>query len=101
MAINLKQAQGMHQVSRRSFLDKILVGAGVFSGAVIAGSVGSVTASDNSRSGGAAGTPGDPSHEGMAGMGTGTPAQPAKTEATAAEMDAMHKKGVEDFLKNQ
>ena len=88
MAINLKQAQNMQHVSRRNFLDKILVGAGVFSGAVIAGSVGSVLAGDNSRSSSASGSPGDPSHEGMAGMSPTEAPSTAKAEPTAAEMDA-------------
>jgi FtsP/CotA-like multicopper oxidase with cupredoxin domain len=91
----------MQHVSRRNFLDKILVGAGVFSGAVIAGSVGSVLAGDHSRSSSASGSPGDPSHEGMAGMSPTEAPSTAKAEPTAAEMDAMHKKGIEDFLKNQ
>ena len=54
MAIALKQAQLMQPVNRRSFLEKVLVGAGVFSSAAIAGSVGMVVAKsdpEGSRSG--------------------------------------------------
>jgi FtsP/CotA-like multicopper oxidase with cupredoxin domain len=104
MAISLKQAQGMHPVNRRNFIEKILVGAGIFSSAVIAGTVGSVVVKDDS---GAAGGGTGPDHNNADSHSAATigpadaQAPSAAEEMTADEMDAMHKKGVEDFLKNQ
>ena len=73
-----------------------------FASAVIAGTVGTVVTKDNSGStGGSAGTPGQSNHEGMVmSPATTTPASET-TELSSAEMDAMHKQGIEDFLKNQ
>jgi FtsP/CotA-like multicopper oxidase with cupredoxin domain len=97
MAITMKQAQEMHPVSRRSFVERLLIGAGVLSGAVIAGSAGSVILG-KSEDGQAAASADHSAHE----MPTMTGAASAETtEMSSAEMDALHKQGVEDFLRNQ
>jgi FtsP/CotA-like multicopper oxidase with cupredoxin domain len=102
MAISLKQAQDMNHMPRRNFLEKVLISAGVFSGAVIAGTVGTVIADNGAGSKNTApsGSPNQSGHEGMA-MPATTEKASAETEMTSAEMDAMHKQGVQDFLKNQ
>lgn len=104
MAITLKQAQQMHQVSRRSFVEKLLMGAGIFSGAIITGTAAGVVVNSDAPKGTGATSGGQPAgHEGMAMPPTtgSTETAAAETEMTSAEMDALHKKGVEDFLKNQ
>ena len=102
MAISLKQAQNMAPVNRRNFLEKVLIGAGIFSSAVIAGTIGTVVVKEDSGSTGAGSpaTPGPSSPEGMV-LAPATTTANETTEITSAEMDAMHKQGVEDFLKNQ
>src|SRR6187455_1882225 len=89
-----------HPVNRRGFLEKLLVGAGVFSSAAIVGTVGTVIAKQDAEvtlsSPSTAATGGAPNgHEGMVMPSTET------SEISAAEMDAMHKQGVQDFLRNQ
>src|SRR5687768_11482600 len=88
-------------VNRRSFLEKLLVGAGVFSSAAIVGTVGTVIAKDV----GTGASTGGNSPAGHEGMVMATPAETTTettaTELSSAEMDAAHKKGVEDFLRNQ
>jgi FtsP/CotA-like multicopper oxidase with cupredoxin domain len=101
MAITLKQAQQMH-VTRRSFVERLLIGAGFFSGAVIAGSAASVVANTASPTGSSVGGSDHTQHSGAApAAGTPNETAAAETEMTSAEMDEMHKQGVEDFLRNQ
>src|SRR5689334_22843733 len=102
MAMTLHPDTAPEPVTRRHFLEKALIGAGVFSGAVITGTVGGVIIDGGAKEGSSPtrGTAGSaaptPGHEGMV-MATGS----APSETSAPDMDAMHKQGVEDFLRNQ
>ena len=90
------------RVSRRSFLENALIGAGALSAGTIIGGAGLVMASDTQPSGSAEpGTPApDTSHNGHEMAATpGATAQ--QTAHTAEEMDELHRKGIEEFLRNQ
>jgi FtsP/CotA-like multicopper oxidase with cupredoxin domain len=85
------------RVSRRNFLEKALVGAEVVSAGLIVGLSGAVIANEKSSPSGATAEP-TTSQAGYEAAGaTATPTG----AITAEEMDAMHKKGIEDFLSNQ
>jgi FtsP/CotA-like multicopper oxidase with cupredoxin domain len=87
-------------VTRRSFVEKALVGAGVLSLGTIAGSVGVVVAADKETPAvSLAHTTASEDHS-MHG-GVAEDAAATTTTHTAEEMDAMHREGIELFLKNQ
>ncbi|HEX5369998.1 MAG TPA: multicopper oxidase domain-containing protein [Dehalococcoidia bacterium] len=91
-------------MSRRSFMEKALLGAGVLSVSGIATSVGTVlldskppTVAESAPSAVAQNHPSDSSMGGMAGMDMA----PADDSHSAEEMDRMHQEGLETFLANQ
>src|SRR5687767_13124897 len=90
-----------HKVSRRSFVENALLGAGVLSIGGIAGSVGSVVAADKQ----APATDGSV-HSGMPGMDHPGMAMAEDMSAgavkhSAEDMDRMHREGLEAFMRNQ
>ena len=89
------------KVSRRSFVESALVGAGVLSIGSIAGSVGVVLAADKAAipSAGASNVAEGAQHAGHAGMAEGVSAGAIKH--SAEDMDRMHREGIELFMKNQ
>jgi FtsP/CotA-like multicopper oxidase with cupredoxin domain len=92
-----EHAFAVHKVSRRNFLDKTLVAGGVLSAGVILGTTGKVLA-DSTGKGPRPTDVAAVDHSDMPGMDT--PAAPSAPH-TAAEMDEMHKKGIQQFLQNQ
>ena len=92
--------KGPGKVSRRSFVESALLGAGVLSIGGIAGSVGVVVASDKAPS------PGTAAPDGSAAVDHaqhgGVAQEPsAKLVHSAEDMDRMHREGLEAFMKNQ
>ncbi|HLG12557.1 MAG TPA: multicopper oxidase domain-containing protein [Dehalococcoidia bacterium] len=85
------------KVTRRSFLEKTLVGASVVSTGLIIGTAGWVVADSEQPDEAAASSAG--THAGM--DMTSAPAAPATQEHSAEEMDRLHKEGIDAFLKNQ
>ncbi|HEY7270093.1 MAG TPA: multicopper oxidase domain-containing protein [Dehalococcoidia bacterium] len=84
-------------VTRRSFLEKALYGAGMVSAATI---VGSATLAMKSPDGSAAQSPAAAS-DSSASMDMGGASTAPMSDMTPEEMDAAHKKGILDFLQNQ
>ena len=92
--------EGPGSVTRRSFVEKVLIGAGLVSGALISGTIGAVVGSKDSQAGGP--EPDGTGGTDHGGAGTSEPtAQASTAQQTADEIDLHHKQGVEDFLKNQ
>lgn len=93
---NIPTPEGL---SRRSFLEKALIGGGVVSAGVAIASA--TTALTSSGSGSAAVT--DHTNHSAASGAASTATAPASGANTMSfqEMDDHHKKGVQDFLKNQ
>jgi FtsP/CotA-like multicopper oxidase with cupredoxin domain len=85
------------RVTRRSFLEKALVGASVVSTGVIVGTAGWVVA-DSEQPEGVSANGAEQTH---AAMDMNAATAPATQEHTAEEMDRLHKEGVDAFLKNQ
>ncbi len=86
------------RVTRRSFLEKALVGASVVSTGVIVGTAGWVVAGSEQPDGAAAN---GAEHTPHAATATTSTAATATQEHSAEEMDRLHKEGIEAFLKNQ
>ncbi len=85
------------EVTRRSFLEKILISAGVISAGTIAGVSGYVL-----QSGPEAAATAATDHSLHTPTDSGAASAPvASQQLTPAEIDAHHKQGIEDFLKNQ
>jgi FtsP/CotA-like multicopper oxidase with cupredoxin domain len=84
-------------VSRRTFIEKALVGAGVVSAGTIVASASIAMKGAGNTSGGPPGSVQGTSMTGMDMSGGAASTRPM----TADEMDAHHKQGIDDFLKNQ
>lgn len=96
MATEAPRLEGEHEdpkgLNRRSFLEKALIGAGVVSAGVAVASAGIVMSSGPDTAA--------QDHTAHSSDGAGAPA-PSSSAMSYQEMDEHHKKGVEDFLKNQ
>ena len=91
-----------HKVSRRSFVENALLGAGVLSIGSIAGRVGVVVAADKGAptTGGTASTAAAAKdHSGHMAMAEDVSAGAVKH--SAEDMDRMHREGLEAFMRNQ
>lgn len=90
-------------VSRRSFLERLLIGTGLVSAGAIAGSAGFVLGRSESGTPAFAGASDSSAHDDHGASAPSSSSPPAATgqAMTADEMDAHHKKGVEQFLANQ
>jgi FtsP/CotA-like multicopper oxidase with cupredoxin domain len=93
-----QRGQEAPRVSRRSFMEKALVGAGAVSAGSIIGVSGLVLAGESDPSQEASQTqPASHAESTDSIASTGSPS----AAPTAEEIDAHHKQGIEDFLKNQ
>ena len=91
-----------HKVSRRSFVDSLLLGAGVLSIGGIAGSVGSVLAADKASPAGSEGPPTGQATTNHAGhMPMAEDMSAGAVKHSAEDMDRMHREGLEAFMRNQ
>ena len=98
-------SRNSRKLSRRSFLENSLIGAGVLSVAGVATSVGVVLADERPLPAGASAPAGsNTGHDGMTATSVPAPSdQPVQQEGghSAEDMDRMHKEGFETFLENQ
>src|SRR5689334_20301419 len=99
-ALSNRYAPGTPRVSRRSLMEKVLVGAGSASVLAIASSVG-VVLSDEARPeyDNQAQSP-EPNHDSHMAAATGSTST-TTSAPTGDEIDNHHKQGIADFLKNQ
>lgn len=93
-------------VSRRNFIEKAFIGVGVVSAGVIAGSAGAVLLDTSSPSSSPASTANGAAGHDMSAMNGGSSSgggsSSSSTQAVDYQtMDAHHKQGIEDFLRNQ
>jgi FtsP/CotA-like multicopper oxidase with cupredoxin domain len=93
------------KISRRSFMEKTLVGAGVISAGAIAGSAGYTLISSEPQPQPAFAQPAPPAtadHSQHTGATVAEPVAAPSTQAHSAEdMDRLHKEGLDLFLQNQ
>lgn len=87
------------QITRRSFMEKALVGAGVVSAGVIVGTAGVTIADTKAPPAQAKGLTEDHASHGGASPAPPAAAPPAQAH-TPEEMDRLHKEGLEKFLAN-
>jgi manganese oxidase len=90
------------QVSRRSFMEKALIGVGALSSGAIIGTAGwSIASSESpSASASAAGSSADHTQHGT-GSAPAAPVSASTQQHTPEEMDRLHAEGLQKFLENQ
>ena len=93
-----REEDEQRKLSRRSFMEKALIGAGAVSAGAIVGGAGWVLDGSGPSSEAA---PVAIDHSQHAATTETAAASPATQEHSAEEMDRLHKQGIDDFLKNQ